>query len=129
MPRSSQVRTPSGARVVKSAQVLSSRLRSMRRSGRLGERAPASEEGRAGGEGDRAWGKAEGGVRAQRAKTASPDWRGGVGADEIALAWLEELTAGDLGRSGHETSDRRGREVSALLQTTDHGPFTQVDLV
>ena len=41
-------------------------------------------------------GKAEGGVRAQRAKTASPDWRGGVGADEIALAWLEELIAGDL---------------------------------
>ena len=41
-------------------------------------------------------GKAESGVRAQRAKTASPDRRGGVGADEIPLAWLEELPTGDL---------------------------------
>ena len=101
------------------------------------EELPIIQAGQPEGQGEKEWvrgraqrgGEAKGGVHTQRPKAASPDKRGWVGTDEVALALLEELTAGDLCSSGEETPDRQCGKAPALLKATGHGPYTQVDLV
>ena len=67
------------------------------------------------------WGKMEGSVRAQGAKTATPDWGRGVGTDEVPLLWAEKLPTRDGGSTLKQPSNCESREPTARVPAGDGG--------